>query len=110
MATWKLGPALTCGNTVVPKSAEQTPFSILVLGDLVKKAGFSPGVVKFINGVGAVAGTALVNHPLADKVAFTRNTAMASIIMRLAAKTLKNFTLETGGKSPLVVFGDTEME
>ncbi|KAI0521965.1 aldehyde dehydrogenase [Xylaria bambusicola] len=110
MATWKLGPALACGNTVVLKSAEQTPLSILVLGDLVKKAGFPPGVVNFLNGMGAVAGTALVSHPLVDKVAFTGSTATASTIMRLAAKTLKNISLETGGKSPLVVFGDAEME
>ncbi|KAI1358957.1 aldehyde dehydrogenase [Xylaria arbuscula] len=110
MATWKLGPALACGNTVVLKSAEQTPLSILVLGDLVKKAGFPPGVVNFINGLGAVAGTALVSHPLVNKVAFTGSTATASTIMGLAAKTLKNISLETGGKSPLVVFNDAEME
>jgi aldehyde dehydrogenase (NAD(P)+) len=109
MAAWKLGPALACGNTVVLKAAEQTPLSILLLGQLIKQAGFPPGVVNFINGYGAEAGTALVQHPLVDKVAFTGSTATAKSIMTLAAKTLKNITLETGGKSPLIVFGDADL-
>ncbi|OTA07345.1 aldehyde dehydrogenase ALDH [Trichoderma parareesei] len=110
MATWKLGPALACGNTVVLKAAEQTPLSILVLGELIEEAGFPPGVVNFINGYGGDAGSALVNHPLVDKIAFTGSTATAAKIMASAAKTLKNITLETGGKSPLVVFSDADME
>ncbi|KAL6882153.1 aldehyde dehydrogenase domain-containing protein [Trichoderma longibrachiatum] len=110
MATWKLGPALACGNTVVLKAAEQTPLSILVLGELVVEAGFPPGVVNFINGYGRDAGSALVNHPLVDKIAFTGSTATAANIMASAARTLKNITLETGGKSPLVVFSDADME
>ncbi|KAL7783256.1 Aldehyde/histidinol dehydrogenase [Trichoderma ceciliae] len=110
MATWKLGPALACGNTVVLKAAEQTPLSILVLGELIKEAGFPPGVVNFINGLGKDAGSALVNHPLIDKIAFTGSTATAASIMATAAKTLKNITLETGGKSPLVVFKDADMD
>ncbi|OHF02294.1 aldehyde dehydrogenase [Colletotrichum orchidophilum] len=110
MATWKLGPALACGNTVVLKAAEQTPLSILYLGALIKEAGFPPGVVNFVNGLGRVAGSALVSHPLVDKVAFTGSTATARAIMGEAAKTLKNITLETGGKSPLLVFGDADLE
>lgn len=110
MATWKLGPALACGNTVVLKAAEQTPLSILVFGELIREAGFPPGVVNFVNGYGAVAGSALVQHPGVDKVAFTGSTATASRIMGMAAKTLKNITLETGGKSPLLVFSDADME
>ncbi|KAM0449914.1 hypothetical protein ACHAPV_006896 [Trichoderma viride] len=110
MATWKLGPALACGNTVVLKAAEQTPLSILILGELVKEAGFPPGVVNFINGLGKDAGSALVNHPLVDKIAFTGSTATASSIMATAAKTLKNITLESGGKSPLLVFNDADMD
>lgn len=110
MATWKLGPALACGNAVVLKAAEQTPLSILVLGELIKEAGFPPGVVNFINGLGKDAGSALVNHPLVDKIAFTGSTATASSIMATAAKTLKNITLESGGKSPLLVFKDADME
>jgi aldehyde dehydrogenase (NAD(P)+) len=110
MATWKLGPALACGNTVVIKAAEQTPLSILILGELIKEAGFPPGVVNIINGLGRVAGAALVQHPLVDKVAFTGSTATASQIMTMAAKTLKNITLESGGRSPLLVFGDCDMD
>ncbi|KAJ4298016.1 mitochondrial aldehyde dehydrogenase [Kalmusia sp. IMI 367209] len=110
MAAWKLGPALACGNTVVLKAAEQTPLSILVLGTLIKKAGFPPGVVNFINGHGREAGAALVQHPSVDKVAFTGSTATASQIMKSAAATLKNITLETGGKSPLLVFDDCDIE
>lgn len=110
MATWKLGPALACGNTVVIKAAEQTPLSILVLGTLIRKAGFPAGVVNIINGYGREAGTALVGHPLVDKVAFTGSTGTAREIMKLAAASLKNITLETGGKSPLLVFPDADME
>ena len=110
MASWKLGPALACGNTVVIKAAEQTPLSILVLGRLIKEAGFPPGVVNIINGLGAEAGSALSQHPLVDKVAFTGSTATAKQIMGSAAKTLKNITLETGGKSPLLVFNDAELD
>ncbi|KAH6885200.1 aldehyde dehydrogenase domain-containing protein [Thelonectria olida] len=110
MATWKLGPALACGNTVVLKAAEQTPLSILVFAELVKKAGFPPGVVNIVNGLGRDTGAALVQHPLVDKIAFTGSTATATSIMGIAAKTLKNVTLETGGKSPLIVFEDAELE
>ncbi|KAI9715677.1 MAG: hypothetical protein M1812_005829 [Candelaria pacifica] len=110
MAAWKLGPALACGNTIVLKAAEQTPLSILLLGQLVKRAGFPAGVVNLINGHGREAGTALVQHPLVDKVAFTGSTATAKLIMATAARTLKNVTLESGGKSPLVVFSDADLE
>ncbi|KAL1838036.1 hypothetical protein VTK73DRAFT_4474 [Phialemonium thermophilum] len=110
MATWKLGPALACGNTVVLKAAEQTPLSILVFATLVVEAGFPPGVVNLLNGDGPEAGSALVAHPLVDKVAFTGSTATAARVMALAAPTLKNITLETGGKSPLVVFDDCDFE
>jgi aldehyde dehydrogenase (NAD+) len=110
MACWKLGPALACGNTVVLKPAEQTPLSILVFAKLVKEAGFPPGVVNIVNGFGCEAGSALVQHPLVDKVAFTGSTATATQIMKMAAVGLKNITLETGGKSPLLVFDDADME
>ena len=110
MAAWKLGPALACGNTIVLKPAEQTPLSALILAQLIKQAGFPPGVVNVVNGYGAEAGSALVQHPLVDKVAFTGSTATARGIMGLAAKTLKNITLETGGKSPLLVFNDADLE
>ncbi|TWU79057.1 hypothetical protein ED733_008590 [Metarhizium rileyi] len=110
MASWKLGPALACGNTIVIKAAEQTPLSILVLASLIKEVGFPPGVVNVLNGYGKDAGAALVQHPLVDKVAFTGSTATARHIMRMASTTLKNITLETGGKSPLLVFADSDLE
>ncbi|PWY86041.1 aldehyde dehydrogenase [Aspergillus heteromorphus CBS 117.55] len=110
MAAWKLGPALACGNTIVMKPAEQTPLSILVLASLIKEAGFPPGVINILNGHGRVAGRALVTHPGVDKVAFTGSTMTGREIMKMAAGTLKNITLETGGKSPLVVFQDADLE
>ncbi|KAJ9418993.1 aldehyde dehydrogenase (NAD+) [Fusarium oxysporum f. sp. lycopersici 4287] len=110
MATWKLGPALACGNTVVIKAAEQTPLSILLLGQLIKEAGFPAGVVNILNGPGGETGSSLVSHPLVDKVAFTGSTATGVKIMRTASEMLKNVTLETGGKSPLLVFDDADME
>ncbi|KAK0623413.1 aldehyde dehydrogenase domain-containing protein [Immersiella caudata] len=110
MAAWKLGPALCCGNTVVLKLAEQTPLSMLYLAKLIKEAGFPPGVVNIINGYGREAGAALVQHPKVDKVAFTGSTATGKEIMKMASATMKNITLETGGKSPLIVFEDADLE
>ncbi|KAL4939126.1 Aldehyde/histidinol dehydrogenase [Aspergillus oleicola] len=102
-----LGPTLVCGNTVVLKPAEQTPLSILVFAKLVKVAGFPPGVVNIVNGLGREAGAALVSHQLVDKLAFTGSTMTAR---EIAAGTLKNITLETGGKSPLLVFSDADLD
>ena len=110
MAAWKLGPALCTGNTVVLKAAEQTPLSILYLGTLVKEAGFPPGVINFINGEGRKAGAALAQHPDVAKIAFTGSTATGKEIMKMAAGTMKNITLETGGKSPLLVFDDADLD
>ncbi|PLN84631.1 aldehyde dehydrogenase [Aspergillus taichungensis] len=109
MAAWKLGPALACGNTVVIKAAEQTPLSILYLANILVEAGFPPGVVNIINGYGSEAGSALVQHPEVDKVAFTGSTPTGKQIMRMASDTMKNITLETGGKSPLVIFDDAQI-
>ncbi|EPE07299.1 aldehyde dehydrogenase [Ophiostoma piceae UAMH 11346] len=110
MAAWKLGPALSCGNTVVLKLAEQTPLSMLYLAQLIRDAGFPPGVVNIVNGTGRDAGAALVQHADVDKIAFTGSTATGREIMKMAAGTLKNVTLETGGKSPLLVFEDADIE
>ncbi|KAL9944807.1 hypothetical protein D7B24_008296 [Verticillium nonalfalfae] len=110
MAAWKLGPALACGNTVVLKPAEQTPLSILFLASLVAQAGFPPGVINIVNGTGPVAGAALASHLDVDKIAFTGSTATAKHIMKMASANLKNITLETGGKSPLIVFDDADLE
>lgn len=110
MAAWKLGPALACGNTVVLKPAEQTPLSILFTANLVAEAGFPPGVVNIVNGLGAIAGSALASHDGVDKIAFTGSTATAKQIMRMASGNLKNITLESGGKSPLIVFDDADLD
>lgn len=110
MAAWKLGPALATGNTVVLKAAEQTPLSALYLAQLIKEAGFPAGVVNIVNGLGREAGAAIVEHPGVDKVAFTGSTATGRQIMKSSSVSLKNVTLETGGKSPLIVFDDANFE
>ena len=110
MVAWKLGPALACGNTVVIKAAEQTPLSILYLANLIKEAGFPPGVVNILNGYGKDCGAAIASHLDVDKVAFTGSTVTARQIMKAASVNLKNITLETGGKSPLIVFEDADLE
>lgn len=110
MAAWKLGPALACGNTVVLKPAEQTPLSILYFAKLLVEAGFPPGVVNITNGYGKDAGQALVSHLGVDKVAFTGSTATGKHIMKTASINMKAVTLETGGKSPLIVFPEADID
>ena len=110
MAAWKLGPALACGNTVVIKAAEQTPLSILYFATLIKEAGFPPGVVNILNGYGKDCGAAIASHLDIDKVAFTGSTATGKQIMKMASVNMKNITLETGGKSPLLVFEDADLD
>ena len=110
MAAWKLGPALTCGCTVVLKPAEQTPLSALRLGELIMEAGFPEGVVNIVPGYGETAGAALAAHPDVDKVAFTGSTEVGKLIVHAAAGNLKKVTLELGGKSPNVVFKDADLD
>ncbi|KAK3901163.1 aldehyde dehydrogenase domain-containing protein [Staphylotrichum tortipilum] len=111
MLAWKIGPALATGNTVVLKTAEQTPLSGLVLAQLVKQVGFPPGVLNIISGFGAVAGAALSSHMDVDKIAFTGSTAVGRTIMKAAASSnLKRVTLELGGKSPNIVFNDADID
>ncbi len=111
MFAWKVAPALACGNTVVIKSAEQTPLSALYFGKLVLEAGLPPGVVNIISGLGTTAGAALAGHTGIDKIAFTGSTLTGKIIMQAAAKAgLKNITLECGGKSPSIVFDDAKLD
>ncbi|HEV3315668.1 MAG TPA: aldehyde dehydrogenase family protein [Candidatus Angelobacter sp.] len=109
LASWKLGPALACGNTVVLKPAEQTPLSALRFGELALEAGLPAGVLNIVTG-GPETGVALVKHPGVDKVAFTGSTAVGKEIMRNSADTLKRVTLELGGKSPNIVFADSSMD
>ena len=110
MAAWKLGPALAAGCTVVLKPAEQTPLSALRLGELIEKAGFPPGVVNIVTGYGETAGAALAAHLDVDKVAFTGSTEVGKLIVHAAAGNLKKVSLELGGKSPNIVFADSDLE
>lgn len=111
MLTWKIAPALAAGCTVVVKPAEQTPLTALAIAALIKEAGFPPGVVNVVPGYGPTAGAALTHHKDVDKVAFTGSTEVGRIIMSAAAAVnLKRVTLELGGKSPLVVFNDADVE
>ncbi|KAF3687023.1 Aldehyde dehydrogenase family 1 member A3 [Channa argus] len=111
MFMWKIAPALSCGNTVVIKPAEQTPLSALHLGSLIKEAGFPPGVVNIIPGFGPTAGAAIASHMEIDKVAFTGSTEVGHLIKEAAAKSnLKRVTLELGGKNPCIVFADCDLQ
>ncbi|UKZ81532.1 hypothetical protein TrVFT333_009304 [Trichoderma virens FT-333] len=110
MLAWKVAPALACGNTIVLKPAEQTPLSALYFGKLIVEAGFPPGVVNIIPGLGYISGKALAGHMDVDKIAFTGSTATGRSIMKSAASNLKNITLECGGKSPSIVFEDADLD
>ena len=111
MLAWKVSPALATGNTIVLKTAEQTPLSGLVFARLVKEAGFPPGVVNIISGFGKTAGAALAAHMDVDKIAFTGSTLVGRAVMKAAASSnLKKVTLELGGKSPNIVFNDADIE
>ena len=111
MWSWKIGPAIACGNVVVLKSAEQTPLSALYAAKLTKEAGFPPGVINILSGFGKIAGAAIASHMDIDKVAFTGSTLVGRQIMKAAADSnLKKVTLELGGKSPNIVFNDANIE
>src|SRR5687767_4767933 len=109
MCAWKLGPALATGCTCVLKPAEQTPLSALRLGELVMEAGFPPGVVNIITGYGETTGAALVAHPGVDKIAFTGSTQVGKLINKSATDTLKRVSLELGGKSPVIILPDADV-
>jgi acyl-CoA reductase-like NAD-dependent aldehyde dehydrogenase len=110
IASWKLGPALACGNTVVLKPAELTPLSALRLKELMDEAGIPDGVVNVLVGKGSVVGQRLVEHPEVAKIGFTGSTEVGREVMRAAAGTIKRVTLELGGKSANVVFADADLE
>lgn len=109
MAAWKIAPALACGNTVVIKPAETTSLSILLLAKIFQEAELPDGAVNIITGAGET-GSALVNHPLISKVAFTGSTEVGKIIARNLAGTGKKLTLELGGKSAHLVFEDAAID
>ena len=110
IASWKLGPALACGNTVVLKPAELTPLSSLRLGELALEAGIPEGVVNVVVGKGSVVGQRLIEHPDVAKIGFTGSTEVGKLVMQGAASTIKRVTLELGGKSANVVFADADLE
>ncbi|CAJ1048540.1 aldehyde dehydrogenase family 1 member A3 [Xyrichtys novacula] len=111
MFMWKIAPALSCGNTVVIKPAEQTPLTALHVGSLIKEAGFPPGVVNILPGFGPTAGAAITSHMDINKVAFTGSTEVGQLVKEAAAKSnLKRVTLELGGKNPCIVFADCDLQ
>jgi acyl-CoA reductase-like NAD-dependent aldehyde dehydrogenase len=110
ISSWKLGPALACGNTVVLKPAELTPLSALRLAELALEAGLPEGVVNVVVGKGSVVGQRLIEHPDVAKIGFTGSTEVGQQVMRGAAATIKRVTLELGGKSANVVFADADLE
>jgi betaine-aldehyde dehydrogenase len=110
LASWKLGPALACGNTVVLKPAELTPLTALRFGELALEAGIPKGVVNVVVGPGSVVGERLIAHPDVAKIGFTGSTEVGRRVMEGAAKTVKRVTLELGGKSANVVFADADLE
>jgi betaine-aldehyde dehydrogenase len=110
IASWKLGPALACGNTCVLKPASLTPLTALRLGELALEAGLPPGVLNVVTGPGASAGAAIAAHPGVGKVALTGETGTGQEVMRLAAGTVKRISLELGGKSPNICFADADID
>lgn len=111
MQAWKLGPALATGNVVVMKPAEQTPLTALYVASLTAEAGFPPGVVNLVPGYGPTAGMAIAEHMEVDKIAFTGSTEVGHLIQQASGRSnLKNTTLELGGKSPNIVFADSDLD
>ncbi|NNN00715.1 MAG: aldehyde dehydrogenase family protein [Acidimicrobiaceae bacterium] len=109
MAAWKLAPALAAGNTCVLKPAETTPLSALILAEILQQAGLPEGVVNIVTGDGST-GSALVEHPGVDKIAFTGSTDVGRLIQQRVASTPKRLTLELGGKGANIVFEDAPID
>jgi aldehyde dehydrogenase (NAD+) len=111
MQSWKWGPALAMGNTVILKTAEQTPLSANYVAALSVEAGFPPGVINVVSGYGPTAGAAIAGHMHIDKVAFTGSTEVGKLVAQAAAKSnLKRVSLELGGKSPNIVLADADLD
>ena len=109
MAAWKLAPALACGNTVVLKPAETTPLTALLLAEVIRDVDLPPGVINIVTGAGAT-GSAIVEHPEVNKLAFTGSTEVGKLIQRSAVKRNLPLTLELGGKAPHVIFEDAALD
>jgi len=109
ITSWKVGPALATGNTIVVKPAEITPLTAVRLAELALEAGLPEGVLQVVTGKGSVVGTRLAEHPDVDKIAFTGSTEVGRDVMSRASGTIKRVTLELGGKSASVVFADADL-
>ena len=109
-AAWKIAPALAFGNTVVLKPSELTPLSALRLGELLIESGLPKGVVNILPGPGATTGKAMIEHMDVDKIAFTGSTGIGQQILKASAGNMKRVNLELGGKSPVLIFPDADME
>ncbi len=110
MAAWKVAPALAAGCTMVLKPSEATPLTALALADIADQAGLPAGVLNVVTGLGKDAGQALTEHAGVDKLAFTGSVPTGSKIMQQAARDIKNISLELGGKSPFIVFKDSDID
>ena len=110
MAAWKLAPALAAGCTCILKPAEETPLTALKLGEIMLEAGMPPGAVNIVTGYGETAGAAIAAHSDVDKVSFTGSTETGRKILSAASGNLKKVTLELGGKSPVIVFADADLD
>jgi phenylacetaldehyde dehydrogenase len=107
---WKIGAAFAAGCTVVAKPSEVTPVSTLRLAELISEAGFPEGVFNVVNGTGAITGAALIEHPDVNKVSFTGSTQTGRLVGQAALQNMTRLTLELGGKSPAMVFTDSDPE
>ncbi|TWC48967.1 betaine-aldehyde dehydrogenase [Pseudomonas sp. SJZ080] len=110
MASWKVAPALAAGCTVVLKPSELTPLTALELATIADQAGLPAGVLNVVSGLGREAGAPLAEHPDVDKIAFTGSVPTGRKIMQAAAAEIKNISLELGGKSPFVIFADSDLD
>ena len=110
LSTWKIAPALAAGCTVVHKPAEASPLTARLLVEIAEEAGLPPGVLNTVNGFGEEAGKALCEHPLLKAVAFVGESATGKLIIKQGADTLKRVHLELGGKNPVIVFDDADLE
>lgn len=110
LTTWKVGPALAAGNTLVIKPPEWAPLTCSLLADIADKAGLPPGVLNVVQGIGEVAGDALVNHPDLARISFTGSVPTAKIIGQAAARSITPMSAELGGKSPFIVCADADLE
>ena len=110
LSTWKIAPALAAGCTVVHKPAEWSPLTATILGEVASEAGLPPGVLNVVHGTGEVAGKALTQHPAIKAIAFVGESSTGSLIQAQGAPTLKRVHFELGGKNPVIVFDDADLQ